>query len=149
MSYHPKPKYEPPATVECPFSCRELAEDLGTMTAADLDEWRSHLVDQKRSVQLSSKYDSAEQQSLQQEINCTLKWTNQCEVDLAKCEDDCSKLKQTFQSGASQPLPRRARDFIANEAITTIEDGSKPRVEVVAAQKNLNCLLKYEECLQK
>jgi hypothetical protein len=145
LSYRPKPPPTKTTSIPCKTSCQDLAIDLGTMTSQELDEWQRSLVDQKKAAGFAPEENAA----VQHEINCVLKWRNECEPVLSEPTDDCDKLRDSFQSGSSQPLPKEARNLIANNAMTKIDNVNLPRNEVVAAQRQLNNLLSYEDCLGK
>lgn len=152
MAYHPKP---PPVRAEpvgvCEETCTALRNDLGTMSDIELNEWRQNLIAQRDATTQAgtpTRRDIGDFEAFQREINCVTKWRSQCEPVMAKCDKQCDELKKDFQSGTDQPLPKRARDYIANEAIEIVDNRTKSRNEVVEAQKRLNCLLEYEDCLK-
>ena len=146
MSYHPKPPTtkEPPIG-KCPEDCRDLQDDIGELSQFGLSEWQQNLREQ-RTVAAKEK-DIVDWETFEREIACVNKWKNECEPELSQCKMECPEVKEEFQSGTDVVLSRRARDVISNEALQIIDDGTKPRNEVVEAQKKLNCLLKYEQCL--
>jgi hypothetical protein len=137
---------------KCREDCSSLAEDLGEMNQQELEDWRKNLAEQREDA--SARKDIADWAAFQREIGCVTKWRNECEPELSECAEDgkeipCKDLRDEFQSGTTNVLSKQARDFIAEEALEKAGDETLPRNEVVTAQKRLNCLGKYEGCIEK
>ena len=130
---------------KCRESCGELQDDLGTMSKFELDDWRKNVVESRDGA--AARKDLPDWTAFQREVGCVTKWTEQCEGELSECDRECRELRDDFQGGTDNVLSKQARDFIANQSLEKLDNATLPRNEVVDAQKQLKCLLKYEDCI--
>lgn len=130
---------------KCREECEELKDDLGAMSKFELDGWRKNVVQNRDEA--AARKDLADWTAFQREVGCVTKWTEQCEAELSECDKDCPELREEFQAGTDNVLSKQARDFISNQAVEKLDNITLPRNEVVDAQKQLKCILKYEDCI--